>query len=60
MNTQIVITNTAKSDFRDVDPYLADLSKDKRLAIRFVKELRKKRKSWSSFRSAVRFPEIGY
>lgn len=42
MNTQIVFTDTAKSDLRDIALYLAELSKDKNLAIRFVKELQEK------------------
>lgn len=39
MSCQIVFTETAKSDLRDIAIYIADLSKDKVLAIRFVKEL---------------------
>lgn len=42
MNCQIVFTDTAKSDLRDIAFYLADLSKDKNLAVRFVKELQEK------------------
>ena len=42
MNCQVVITDTAKSDLRDIALYLASLSKDKNLAIRFVKELQEK------------------
>ena len=38
MNCKIVFTDTAKSDLRDIAIYLADLSKDKKLAIRFVRE----------------------
>ena len=42
MNCKIVFTDTAKSDLRDIAIYLADLSKDKKLAIRFVRELQEK------------------
>lgn len=45
MNTKIVITDIAKSDFRDIALYLAELSKDKSLAIRFVKAFPKNRRS---------------
>lgn len=50
---KIVFTDTAKSDLRDIALYLADLSKDKNLAIRFVKELREKA------RILEQFPESG-
>ena len=53
MNCQIVFTDTAKSDLRDTAFYLADLSKDKNLAIRFVKELQERAKILEQF------PEIG-
>lgn len=50
---KIVFTDTAKSDLRYIALYLADLSKDKNLAIRFVKELREKA------RILEQFPESG-
>lgn len=50
---KIVFTDTAKSDLRNIALYLADLSKDKNLAIRFVKELREKT------RILEQFPESG-
>ena len=53
MNCQIVFTDTAKSDLHDIAFYLADLSKDKNLAIRFVKELQERAKVLEQF------PEIG-
>ena len=40
MNTQVVFTETAKSDLRDIAVSIANLSKDTSFAIRFVKELR--------------------
>lgn len=42
MNTQIVITDTARSDLCDIALNLAELAKYKNLAIRFVKELQEK------------------
>ena len=39
MNCQIVFTETAKSDLREIAVSLAELSRDKALAIRFVQEL---------------------
>ena len=53
MNCKIVFTDTAKSDLRDIAVYLADLSKDKNLAIRFVRELQEKT------RILEQFPESG-
>ena len=53
MNCLIIFTDTAKSDLRDIAFYLADLSKDKNLAIRFVKELQERAKILEQF------PEIG-
>ena len=60
MNCQIVFTDTAKSDLRDIAFYLADLSKDKNLAIRFVKELQERAKVLEQFRKLVQFQKIGY
>lgn len=42
MSSQIVFTDTAKSDLHDIVLYIAEWSKDKKLAIRFVKELQEK------------------
>lgn len=53
MNCKVVFTDTAKSDLRDIAVYLADLSKDKNLAIRFVRELQGKT------RILEQFPESG-
>lgn len=39
MSCQIVFTDTAKSDLREIAVYIADRAKDKQIAIRFVKEL---------------------
>ena len=53
MNCKVVFTDTAKSDLRDIAVYLADLSKDKNMAIRFIRELQKK------VRILEQFPESG-
>ena len=53
MNCRIVFTDTAKSDMRDIAVYLADLSKDRNLAIAFVRELQEKT------RILEQFPECG-
>ena len=56
MNSQVVITDTARSDLRDTALYLADLSKDKNLAIRFVKELQEKTKILELFPESGAIP----
>ncbi len=56
MNSQVVITDTARSDLRDIALYLADLSKDKNLAIRFVKELQEKTKILELFPESGAIP----
>ena len=57
MNCQIVFTDTAKSDLRDIAFYLADLSKDKNLAVRFVKELQEKAKILEQFPESGLIPK---
>lgn len=49
MNCQIIFTDTAKSDLRDIAVYLAEMSKDRNLAIRFVKELQEKTRILEAF-----------
>ena len=53
MNCKIVLTDTAKSDLRDIAVYLAEVSKDKNLARAFVLELQEKT------RILEQFPECG-
>ena len=53
MSCQIVFTDTAKSDLREIAFNLVELSKDKKLAIRYVKELQEQTLVLE------RFPEIG-
>ena len=57
MNCRIVFTDTAKSDLRDIAVYLADISKDKNLAIRFVKELQEKTKLLEQFPESGAIPK---
>lgn len=56
MSCRIVFTDTAKSDLRDIAVYIADLSKDKKFAIRFVKELQEKTKILEHFPESGAIP----
>ena len=49
MTAKIVFTDTAKSDLRELAVYLAEVSKDRDLAIRFVKRLQEKTKVLEDF-----------
>lgn len=53
MSTQIVLTETAKSDLRDIAVRLAERTKERNLAIRFVQELQSKTER------LAQFPESG-
>lgn len=53
MNCKIVFTDTAKSDLREIALYIADLTKDKNRAVRFVKDLQEQT------RILEQFPESG-
>ena len=57
MNCRIVFTDTAKSDLRDIAVYLAELSKDKKLAIRFLKELQEKTSILEQFPESGAIPK---
>lgn len=57
MNCQIVFTETAKSDLRDIAVYIADLSKDKNLAIRFVKGIQEQTKILEQFPESGSIPK---
>ena len=57
MNCKIVFTDTAKSDLRDIVFYIADISKDKNLAIRFVKDLQEKTKLLEQFPESGAIPK---
>lgn len=56
MSCKIVFTDTAKSDLRDIAVYLADLPKDKNLAIRFVRELQEQTKILEQFPESGAIP----
>lgn len=56
MNCKIVFTDTAKSDLRDIAIYLAEMSKDRNLAIRFVKELQEKTKILEQYSESGSIP----
>ena len=56
MSCQIIFTDTAKSDLRDIATYIADMSKDKNLAIRFVKELQERAKILEQFPESGAIP----
>ena len=57
MSCQIIFTDTAKSDLRDIALYIAELSKDKNLAIRFVTELQKETEILKQFPESGAIPE---
>lgn len=52
-NYHIVLTETAKQDLRDIAFYLSEKSGDKKIAIKFVNELREQT------RQLILFPESG-
>ena len=56
MSCQIIFTDTAKSDLRDIALYIAELSKDKNLAIRFVTELQKETEILKQFPESGAIP----
>ena len=49
MSCKVIFTDTAKSDLLDIARSLAELSKDKALAIRFVRELQEETKHLEQF-----------
>ena len=53
MKCRVEFTDTAKSDLREIAVRIAEFSKDRNLAIRFVKELQEKAKILEQF------PECG-
>ena len=53
MNCNVIFTDTAASDIREIALYIADLTKNRNIAIRFVKELRETAKILE------RFPQSG-
>ena len=49
MNFRVLYTDTAKQDLREIAIYIAEQSKEKEIAKRFVNELREKTKVLESF-----------
>lgn len=56
MSYQVLFTATAKEDLRDIAFNIADISKDKDLAIRFVNEMRDKCKQLNDFPESGALP----
>ena len=57
MSCHIKITDTAKSDLREIAFYIAENAKDKNIAIRFVSELREKCKILEQFPESGSLPK---
>lgn len=53
MSCQVLFTDTANADLRDIAYYIADAEKDRNVAIRFVKRLQERT------RILEQFPESG-
>ena len=56
MSCQIVFTDTAKSDLREIAISIAELAKDKNSAIRYVKELQESTKILETFPESGAIP----
>ena len=56
MSCQIVFTDTAKSDLREIAISIAELAKDKIIAIRYVKELQESTKILETFPESGAIP----
>ena len=56
MSCQIVFTDTAKSDLREISISIAELAKDKNIAIRYVKELQESTKILETFPESGAIP----
>ena len=56
MSCQIVFTDTAKSDLREIAVYIAERAQDKQIAIRFVKELQATTKILETFPESGAIP----
>ena len=57
MKCQIVFTDTAKSDLREIAVYIAERAKDKTIAIRFVQELQAEVKILETFPESGAIPK---
>ena len=57
MNFKIKFTDTAKEDLRNIATYIADQTKEKKIAINFVNELREKTKILETFPESGAIPD---
>ena len=57
MSCQIVFTDTAKSDLREIALNIAERAQDKHIAIRFVKELQEATKTLETFPESGAIPK---
>lgn len=57
MSYQVVFTDTAKEDLRSLAYHIADISKDKELAKRFVRELQQSCKVLETFPESGAIPK---
>ena len=57
MKCNVVFTDTATSDIRGIALYIADLTKDRNIAIRFVKEFRETAKILEQFPESGAIPK---
>lgn len=57
MSFKVKFTDTAKEDLRDIATYIAEQSKDKKIAINFVNKLREKTKILESFPESGAVPD---
>lgn len=57
MNCQVKFTATAKEDLRSIAYYIAEQSKDKEIATRFVKQLQEKCKILEDFPESGAIPK---
>ena len=56
MNCIVIFTDTAKADLRQIAISLAELTKDKNLSLRFIKELQEKTRTLEQFPESGAFP----
>ena len=57
MSCQVVFTDTAKSDLREIAVYIAERAKEKNIAIRFIKDLQNETKILESFPESGAIPK---
>ena len=57
MSCKVIFTDTAKSDLLDVARSLAEISKDKAFAVRFVRELQEQTAILAQFPESGAFPQ---